>query len=175
MKRIVSYLACCGVFALAGPLAQAQAPPVSSDSKEANLKAYIGLLRQNLQKDKVAILTELMDLSPDQAAKFWPVYGEFDQDLAKLGDERIAFIRLYADNYPRVTDEVAAKIATGLLDVEGRRVDLRKKYFQRISQALTARDAAKWLWVEVQIEKLVDLQILSNLPVVALPQPEEMQ
>jgi hypothetical protein len=88
-----------------------------------------------------------------------------------LADERLALLRLYAESYPAVTDEIASKIATGMLDVEGKRVELRKQYFQKFSAALSARDAAKWLWIEAQIEKLVDLQILANLPVVA-PQPE---
>lgn len=57
-----------------------------------------------------------------------------------------------------------------MLDVEGRRVELRKQYFQRFSQALSVKDAARWLWIEAQIEKIVALQILANLPVVEQPQ-----
>ena len=135
-------------------------------TREANLKAYIGMMRKDLKKDKVSILTELMDLSPDQAAKFWPIYNEYDKTLTKLADERIAFIRLYADSYASLSNEMATKIAMGMMDVEARRVDLRKQYFQRISQALSAKDAARWLQIEAQIEKVLDLQILASLPIV---------
>jgi hypothetical protein len=144
----------------------AQTPPTPQETREANLKAYISLLRQDLKKGKVAILTDLMDLGPSEAASFWPVYNEYDGALTKLADERIAFIRLYADNYSALSDEMATKIAMGMLDIESRRVELRKTYFQRISQALTAKDAARWLQIEAQIEKIVDLQILSSLPIV---------
>jgi hypothetical protein len=144
----------------------AQTPPTSQQTQEANLKAYIGMMRQDLKRDKVSILTELMDFSPEQAAKFWPVYDEYDKLLIKLGDERIAFIRLYADNYSTLSEEMATKIATGMMDVEARRLDLRKRYFQRLSQTLTPKDAVRWLQVESQIEKVVDLQILSSLPIV---------
>jgi hypothetical protein len=171
LNRIASWLACCGVLALAAFVARAQTPPTPQQSREANLKAYVELLRKDLKKDKVAIITQLMDFSPEQSAKFWPVYADFDRDLTLLADERLALLRLYAESYPAVTDEIASKIATGMLDVEGKRVELRKQYFQKFSAALSARDAAKWLWIEAQIEKLVDLQILANLPVVA-PQPE---
>ena len=166
MKKIVNYLACLGVFAMAGHLAMAQTPPTPEETKEANLKAYIGMMRQDLKKDKVSILTELMDLDPQEAAKFWPVYNEYDKALTALADERIAFIRLYADNYGALSDEMATKIATGSLDIEGRRGELRKQYFAKVSQALTAKDAARWLQIEMQIEKVVDLQILSSLPIV---------
>jgi hypothetical protein len=166
LNKITSYLTCFCVFATVGPLAIAQTPATPQETHEANLKAYIGMMRQDLKKDKVSILTELMDLGPEEAAKFWPVYGEYDKELTKLADERIAFIRLYADNYPALSDEMATRIAMGMMDVEARRVDMRKQYFRRVSQALTPKDAARWLQVEAQIEKLVDLQILASLPIV---------
>jgi hypothetical protein len=165
VKTIAKYLACLGL-AVAGPLAMAQAPLTPQQNQEANLKAYISMMRQDLKKDKVAVLTELMDLDPEEAAKFWPIYNEYDQALTKLADERIAFIRLYAENYLALSDEMATKIATGMMDVESRRVELRKQYFPRVGQALTVKDAVRWLQIEAQIEKVVDLQILSSLPII---------
>ena len=166
MKKTANYLACLGLLALAGPLALAQTPPTPEQTREANLKAYIAMMRQDLKKDKVSILTELMDLGPEQAAKFWPIYNEYDQALTKLKDERVALIRLYADNYESLSDAMANKIALGSMDVEARRIGLRKQYFPRIGQALTVKDAVRWLQIETQIEKVIDLQILSNLPIV---------
>ena len=165
MNKFGSYVACFGAFALAGSLAVAQTP-TPQQTHEANIKAYIGMMRKDLKKDKVSVITELMDLGPEEAAKFWPVYNEYDKALTKLGDEKIAFIRMYADNYEALTQEMATKITMGMIDVQGRRLELQKQYFQRFSNALTPKDAARWLQVESQIEKLVDLQILANLPIV---------
>src|SRR5581483_3760826 len=106
MKKIGRYVACFGVLALAGQLAVAQAPP-PQQTQEANLNAYISMLRQDLKKDKVAILTELMALGPEESARFWPVYNEYDKALTSLGDERIAFIRMYADNFSSLSGEMA--------------------------------------------------------------------
>jgi hypothetical protein len=165
MNKTASWAVCLCGFALASTLAVAQAP-TPAQTKEGNLKAYISMMRQDLKKDKVSILTELMNLGPDQAAKFWPVYNEYDKSLTKLGDERIAFIRMYADNYTSMTDAKATELAMGMMDVQARRLDLQKTYFQRLSQTLSAKDAARWLQIESQIEKLVDLQILASLPIV---------
>src|SRR5512136_983467 len=144
----------------------AQDAPSSADTKEANLKAYVDLLRKDLKKDKVAILTELMQLDPEESAKFWPVYNEYDKALTKLGDERIAFIRMWAENYDSLSDQKITQIATGLLDVEGRRNQLKKEYFKRMSQTVSVKQAARFLQIENQIEKLVDLQIAASLPIV---------
>src|SRR5271165_5217862 len=155
---------------MGGPPAGAQTPPPTpQQTQEANLKAYISLIRQDVKKDKVSILTELMALGPDEAARFWPVYNDYDKALTKLGDERIVFIRLYADNYSALSDETATKIAMGMMDVEARRAELRKQYFLRFSQTLSAKEAARWLQIEAQLEKILDLQILSSLPIVEQP------
>ena len=166
LKRIPVILSCLCLMALAGLLVLAQAPPTAEETKEANLKTYVDLLRKDLKRDKVAILTELMELSPEEAAKFWPVYNEYDKALTKLGDERIAFVRMYAENYGLLTDQKVTQIATGLLDLEGRRNQLEKQYFQRMSQAMSPKLAARFLQIEDQIEKIIDLQIASILPVV---------
>lgn len=144
----------------------AQDAPSAAETQEANLKAYVEMLRKDLKKDKVAILTELLQLSPEESAAFWPVYNEYDKSLTRLGDERIAFIRMYAENYSSLTDQKATQIVMGLLDIDGRRNQLKKDYFQRMSRVVSVKQAARFLQIENQIEKLVDLQIAASLPIV---------
>jgi len=143
-----------------------QVNPQFSKTQEANFKAYVELLRKDLKKSKVSILTEMMQLGPDESAKFWPVYNNYDKELTKLADERVAFIRMYAENFASLSDEKITQIANGLLDLEGRRVGLKKEYFQNMSKTLSPKLAARFLQVENQIERLVDLQIAANLPIV---------
>ena len=150
----------------AATTAVAQDAPNAEQNREVNLKAYVDLMRKDLKKEKVAILTEIMALGPEDAAKFWPVYNEYDKELTKLADERIAFIRMYGENYGSLTDGKVTQIANGLLDVQGRRNVLAKKYFQRMSQTLNPKLAARFLQVEHQLLLILDLQISASLPVV---------
>jgi hypothetical protein len=166
LKHIALTLAALWLATIVAATAFAQDAPSAADTKEANLKAYVELLRKDLKKDKVAILTELMQLSPEESAKFWPVYNEYDKALTKLADERISFIRMYAENLGSLTDAKAMQIATGLLDLEGRRNQLKKEYLQRMSQTVSVKQAVRFVQIENQIEKLVDLQIAASLPIV---------
>ncbi len=165
MKKTPRILVAALLFALAATLS-AQSAPTPEETQEANLKAYVAMLRQDLKKAKVAILTELMQMLPEESAKFWPAYNEYDKALTKLGDERTALIRMYAENYGSLSDEKLTQIATGLLDFDARRNQLKKRYFGVMSQAVSVKQAARFLQIENQIEKLVDLQISSNLPIV---------
>jgi hypothetical protein len=166
LKRIAWTLTVLWLSAALSATALAQDAPSAAQTQEANLKAYVEMLRKDLNKDKVAILTELMQFSPEESAKFWPVYNEYDKALTKLKDERIAFIRMWGENYGSLTDDKVTAIAMGLLDVEGRRNQLKKEYFQRMSRVVSVKQAARFLQIENQIEKLVDLQIAASLPIV---------
>ena len=166
LRRIALTVFALWLAVVVSAAAFAQDAPSAAQTQEANLKAYVEMLRKDLNKDKVAILTELMQLSSEESAKFWPAYHEYDKALTRLKDERIALIRMWAENSASLTDDKVSRIALGLLDVEGRRNQLQKEYFQRMSRIVSVKDAARFLQIENQIEKLVDLQIAASLPIV---------
>ena len=49
-----------------------------------------------MRAQKVAILTEVMGFTEAEDKAFWPIYREYDLEMAKLGDERVALIAEYA-------------------------------------------------------------------------------
>ena len=156
------------VLLMAGITAMgAQSPQVSEkETKTLNLSAYAELLRSDVRSQKIAILTELMGFTDAEDAAFWPIYREYDGEMAKLGDERVALIAEYATNYSRLTDAVADNLAAKALDLEARRQATKAKYYERIKKALSPRTALRFLQIEQQLLLLIDLQISASLPIV---------
>ena len=148
--------------------ARAQAAKLATpeDTRDTNLLAYAELLRSDLRSQKVAIITEMMQFTEAEDAKFWPVYREYETELAKINDERLALIREYATKYEAITDDVADRLARSALDLEGRRHALKLKYYDRFKSVLTPKTAARFLQIENQILLLLDLQIAASLPIV---------
>jgi hypothetical protein len=72
-----------------------------------NLQAYIALLRSDVRQQKAEVMGEVIQLSADDAAKFWPIYSAYDTELNKLSDQRVANIQEYAPTYSQMTDEKA--------------------------------------------------------------------
>jgi hypothetical protein len=144
--------------------AAAQSPAESKD-KTLNLSAYAELLRSDVRAQKVAIITEVMGFTEAEAAAFWPIYREYDLDISKLGDERLAMIREYAAKFSSLTDAVAANLAATAMDLEARRTAAMARCYEKVRAALSARTALRFLQVEHQLQLLIDLQIASSLPV----------
>ena len=147
-------------------LAQATTVVSPGDTREANLRAYVELLRSDLRSQKVAIITELMGFTEAEDAAFWPVYREYETELTKVNDDRLALIKEYAAKYTTLTDEVADRLARGALDVEGRRSGLKARYYDRFKSVLSPKAAARFLQIENQMLLILDLQIAASLPIV---------
>jgi cysteinyl-tRNA synthetase len=150
------------------PAARAQAPQsgVDPQSRTKNLAAYAELLRSDVRAQKVAIITQLMEFSESDAKAFWPIYRDYDAEITKLSDERVALIEDYAKNYEKMTDEVADRLASKAIDLEDRRRATTAKCYDNVKKALGAKTAMRFLQVEHQLMLLIDLQIASSLPIV---------
>jgi hypothetical protein len=160
---VVVVALCASSSLAAGQAAKTVSP---EDTREANLRAYVDLLRSDVRSQRIAILTEVMQFTEEEDAKFWPVYREYESELAKINDERIAVIREYASNYDTLTDTVADRLARSALELEGRRNQLKAKYYDRFRTVLPAKTAIRFFQVENQILLLLDLQIAASLPIV---------
>jgi len=83
--------------------AQVSASP-NADAQKTNIQEYIELLRSDVRQQKAEMMGAVMQLSAADAAKFWPIYSEYDADLTKVNDLRAANIQEYADSYSEMTD-----------------------------------------------------------------------
>jgi hypothetical protein len=165
--RLVGSFAMLALLAVSSSAsAQGSKPAAATEAREANLRAYVELLRSDVRFEKVAIITEMMQFTEAEDEKFWPVYREYEAALSKVNDDRLALIKDYAAAYENITDEVADRLARGALDLEARRHAVKVQYYDRFKSALSPKTAAKFLQVENQILLIIDLQIAASLPIV---------
>ena len=142
------------------------AQSTTADAKEKNIQEYIELMRSNVRDEKSQIMGAVMQLNTDDAAKFWPLYSQYDAELTKLNNLRVENIQDYAKNYSQMTDAKADELIQRSLDYQKQRGELLAKYYQVMKQSLGAITAARFLQVEHQLLLIIDLQIASSLPIV---------
>ena len=145
--------------------AQSAGAAAGPPDKTLNLSVYAELLRSDVRAQKVAILTEVMGFTEAEDKAFWPIYRDYDLEMAKLGDERTTLIGEYAKHYSTLTDAAAERLAAQALDLEGRRQAVKAKCYERVKAATSPRTALRFLQVEHQLQLLIDLQISALLPI----------
>lgn len=129
-----------------------------------DLNSTVELLRSDLKTQKTAIITKAMQFSDQEATAFWPIYRAYEQDLAKIGDARVALIKDFAANYGTMSGEKARELAKHSLKLQEQKVGLLKKYHKEIDKKVSPIHAARFVQLENQIGMLIDLQVGSELP-----------
>ena len=137
-----------------------------SESQVLNTQTYIELLRTDLNAQKRQIINETMQLDDKQARIFWPIYNDYEADLDKLADERLALVQDYAANFLTMTNEKADELAQRVMALDDQKMAFRRKYYDLMKKSLPAIVVVRFFQVENQIQLLVDLKIASNLPII---------
>ena len=156
------------VAPLAGVLA-AQEQTVTTvvvQPTEAELRAFITLVRADVLLEKASIIAENMVFTEDEAFDFWNLYGEYSAELNKLLDERLALIRKHVDKFAAMTDEQAKELAKDVFDLEAKRLQLKRDWFAKFSLVIPAKKAAQFFQIENQLNAALDLRVAAMLPLI---------
>lgn len=92
-----------------------------------------------VQALKIAFLTRKLDLSPEEAQKFWPVYNNYEAEIRKTRQEM-----------RNQDDEIA---------FEEKLVGVRKKYREEFSKVLGKEKANKVFTEEKEFNRYVQKEI----------------
>jgi hypothetical protein len=133
--------------------------------QELNTQEYIKLLREDVSSQKAKLLGQVMQFDAEDAAKFWPIYRDYDAELKKVNELRMANILEYSQSYTSMSDAKADELIKNAMAFQKQRDELLVKYYERVKQELGAITAARFVHVEHQLLTIIDLKIASSLPV----------
>ncbi len=151
--------------------AKAATTTTQQDStQKKNIDQYIELMKSNVRQEKAQVLGAVMQFSADDAAKFWPIYTQYDAELSKLNKLRSDNILEYARVYENLTDAKADELIKTAGEYQKQRTELLTKYYGQVKDSIGAIQAARFVQVENQLLMLIDLQIASNLPLAGAPE-----
>ncbi|MFO1460663.1 MAG: hypothetical protein U1G08_14815 [Verrucomicrobiota bacterium] len=166
-RWILLFLACLPLAAAptAAPSANRAIPP------DDNLRAQLEWLRSDVNTAKIATLNQVLKLTEAEATAFWPVYQNYEKDLARVSDEKIALIRefLNLQESGKLTNAAADRLTVRWLANAEARIQLWKRYQKKVARAVSAVRAAQFLQVEHQMALFIDLNIASEMPAVRSP------
>jgi len=138
----------------------------TATNSQSGLDQNIQLLRQDIRSKKKQLVAANLNLTPAEATKFWPVYEQYSSDLAKIGDERVAVIKEYADSWGKMSDDQALSLTNRALAVEKNVADLRTRYVPIFGNVIPGTKVATFFQIDRRIQGLIDIQLASQLPLV---------
>lgn len=125
---------------------------------------YIEVARDVLKTEKKAAIADAMILSDAESAPFWSLYNEFNFELSKIQNQRIAVIKDYAGNFESLTDDKADELWNKVLSYQQQLIKLKKGYYKKFKKILPAGKAAKYFQLENKIEAMINAQLALEIP-----------
>jgi hypothetical protein len=128
------------------------------------------LIRQDIKSEKINLMAGSLPLTEKQADLFWPIYRDYDHELSKLGDRRIAAIKEVGEKSETMDAKTADRLVKESFAIAEARTALLKKYYNKVAKNLGTLVAARFMQIENQMLTLLDAQIIDQVPLIK-PKP----
>jgi hypothetical protein len=139
----------------------AQMKPVADQPDDS-----MSILREQLKKDKKAVVATNMQLTQAEQNEFWPLYEEYQKELHRINDRIAILIVTYAKehNAGTLTDAKALKLVEEAIAVDDAEAKLRQAFLPRVAKVLPGRKAARYMQIENKIRALVKYELAAEVP-----------
>jgi len=162
-------LAAVALAVVSTGLAGAQTPaaaPVDAAKAREDLDKAVEAMRKDARATKADILGKTLGLDTTQAAAFWPVYKQYETELAAINSDRVTIIQDLVEHQNSLTDAKAQGLIDRQLANQDKRLALVKKYKDELLKVLPAKTVARFLQVDNRLNVLLDLAAASQIPLV---------
>lgn len=100
-----------------------------------------------IESYKIAFITERLDLSPKEAAAFWPVYNEYNAKVKQFKEQQ----RELAKSFKQLkapTEADADKYISTYMAIRNKEAELSKKYIGEFKKVLPVTKVAMLITIE---------------------------
>jgi hypothetical protein len=160
---------CLGIAVLvAVPAFAADVPqgPVAGVPDGKNTAEALVKFREAMQAERSDIMAKGLSLSADQAAKFWPLYKQYQQEQSVIIDAQIDAVKKYAEEYDTLTDADSVAFVKALLERDAKMEALRSRWLPKFQSVVPGGIAARAIQLDRRISQVAQAQLSSEIPLV---------
>ena len=148
---------------LTATLAVAQTTGQQPTEKQV-VTAAMTMTRAQIQAERQSIVAVNLPLTDAQAQAFWPLYREYTNAVALVGDRMAALILDYAEHYEAMTDEKAGAMLTEWLKIQQDEVKVKADWAPKFGKILPAKLVTRFYQIENKLDTLVMLDLVDGIP-----------
>jgi Spy/CpxP family protein refolding chaperone len=128
---------------------------LTSFAQDGPLRQRFKQKKEQVKSLKVAFITNELDLTPDEAAKFWPLYNAFEDKQQEIRKQKMkAFMDRKDDNsIDKLSEKEAATMLSQMESTEEELYQLKKKFIANLKGVLPATKILKLKKAEEEFSK----------------------
>ncbi|MCK5102132.1 MAG: hypothetical protein KAQ62_00855 [Cyclobacteriaceae bacterium] len=108
---------------------------------------------KKIESARIALITERLGLSPEQAEKFWPVYREYNMERREIRQE---FREARKDvDIKNLTEEQSKQLIQKSMDLKQKELNLEREYAHRMSDVISTQQLFKLKNAEKDFQQML--------------------
>lgn len=132
----------------------------------AQTQTEVELVQSIFGEEKMKIVTEYVQLSPENKGPFMELYNEYEEKRKELGVKRIALLTEYSEIWEGMSEEQADGWMKKVIALGGNNQKLIDTYYKKIKKATSAKVATQFYQVEGYILTEIRHSIFLTIPFV---------
>jgi hypothetical protein len=135
-------------------------------SHTVNVEEAMKAFRSDLQASRADIIAKNVQLTAEQAAKFWPLFERYQKEQSAIIDAQLKGIQQYAEKYDKLDDATALALVKAHLERDSKMNALRQQWLGEFQKVLPGRLAARVMQVDRRISLAQQMEISSQIPLI---------
>lgn len=144
--------------AMTATSAMAQGQPAPANDMQA--------LRAAVKADKRALIEKTLELTPAEAAKFWPLYDTYQRSVATANRKTALAVEGLVGYDKPLSDVYAKNLANEMIAADEAEIKARRTMQTKLMRALPPKKAARYLQLEGKIRAYQDFDLAAAIPLV---------
>ena len=121
--------------------------------------------KENIESLKVAFITNKLDLTPEEAQQFWPVYNQYSDKVQELRKKRRLESKEAKHNFDQMSDKEMEQAVDNDLIFRQKEIEVQKEYHVKFKSVLPIKKVAKLYQAEEQFKKVLLEKLRDGPPV----------
>lgn len=139
---------------------------MSAGAEEGAVDPELAQAAVRFNQERRDLIEANLQLTPDEAARFWPLYERYQRATGVLIERRRASIAEFGENYDDMSEAEAKKFMRDRIELTEQRFHLMKQYYPEFERALPAKKLARYYQIESKIYFSVEAGIAEEIPLV---------
>ena len=140
--------------------------PAAKPAAQPTQEQAIAEFRNDLQAKRADVMAKNLSLTAEQAAKFWPLFEQFQKEQNVIIDAQSAAIQKLASQFETLTDAQAVEYVNALLTRDDQMHALRVKWLAKFQTVVPPKVAARAIQIDRRLSTATQLAISSQVPLV---------
>ncbi|HEX4781358.1 MAG TPA: hypothetical protein VH301_11435 [Usitatibacter sp.] len=123
-------------------------------------------LRMEARTDKRGLVERNMELTSEEAKRFWPVYDRYQRDLERILRRQNRAMNDYIHAEASMTDANAKRIGREIVESDADEQKLRERTLGKLLSVLPARKAVRYFQIENKVRAVQRYDIAEHMALV---------